>query len=224
MRLKVLGPAAVAGALMASGASAASVTYTDSVGLSATNFSGLTLSVPQFDGSLGVLQSIDFTLNGLVEGVAEVESRDALPAVINLDLGAEITASTTAINILAVVLPVASETFNATAFDGSIDFGGTSGVTYGALSASDSDTRTLTGSDMAEFIGAGSVDIFLAATGQSSATGPGNVISSFTTDAGGDIEVTYNFDDPTTPIPLPAAGWMLIAGLAGLSFVKRRRC
>jgi hypothetical protein len=29
--------------------------------------------------------------------------------------------------------------------------------------------------------------------------------------------------DPTTPIPLPAAGWLLIGGLAGLAWLRRRQ-
>lgn len=35
--------------------------------------------------------------------------------------------------------------------------------------------------------------------------------------------IYYRAGNPTTPIPLPAAGWMLLAGLGGLVAAKRRR-
>jgi hypothetical protein len=37
------------------------------------------------------------------------------------------------------------------------------------------------------------------------------------------ISVTYTPPPPPNVVPLPAAGWMLLAGLGGIAAMKRRR-
>lgn len=56
--------------------------------------------------------------------------------------------------------------------------------------------------------------------------GRGSVVlqgGAFNTTAGGSILAGVAPADPMAPVPLPAAGWMLLAGIGGLAAVKRRK-
>lgn len=204
-------------------ASAATQMYMDSVALSTTNWSD-SISVSQFDGSLGTLNSVTVELEGTVEGNAFGESLDASPATIALDLAAELTASTTALGDLATALPIASETFAASAADGAIDFGGTAGISFIGLSNSDTDTGVLTGADMDEFIGMGLVTVLVDATGESTGSGAGNLITQFATSASAKITVIYDYtENPVTAVPVPAALPLMLGALGFAGFVGRRR-
>lgn len=85
---------ALCGAILglAQPAAAATLSYSDSISpAQITNWTNM-LSVQQFDSSLGTLQSVLVTLDGLVEGSAKTESMDSAPSTVTLDLQAEISA------------------------------------------------------------------------------------------------------------------------------------
>lgn len=209
--------------LSAAAASAATIEFSDSVSLQSTNWAE-TLSVTQFDSGLGTLNSVMVTLEGSVEGEANAESLDAAPATITLDISALIEASTAALGNIGTVLPVVSEIFNASAADGVIDFGGTAGIMTGLLSASDTDSSTFTGADMAEFIGGGDVSINVDASGESAGTGAGNLIQQFLTSAEATVTVKYDYDAAVVvpTVPLPAGALLLGTALLGLGFARRK--
>ncbi|MBK6451776.1 MAG: VPLPA-CTERM sorting domain-containing protein [Proteobacteria bacterium] len=50
-----------------------------------------------------------------------------------------------------------------------------------------------------------------------------NIRFGFTAGTGSASSLHEVFDFSTTPVPLPAAAWLLLSGLAGLGFVGRRR-
>ena len=120
---------------------------------------------------------------------------------------------------LAVVLPVAMETFEADIFDGDLDFMGPSGMTFAGLMADDSDMSTLTSGmdDLSAWIGGGSVKLDAAAMGASSGTGAGNLFLQFETLASAKITVIYKY----TVIPTP--GSFALLGIAGLCATRRNR-
>lgn len=216
--------AAAAFGIAASAASATTLSYTDSVTLQSTNWIEM-LSVDQFDSALGDLNSVTVMLTGTVEGEASAESLDAAPATITLDLSALISASTANLGNVAAVLPVVSSTEMLDMFDGLIDFDGPSGTASGVVTADDMDTGVLTGADMAEFIGGGSVVLSLEAMGQSSGTGAGNLITSFLTSAAATVTVVYDYDPAQgpAPVPLPASVLLLGAALGGLGLARRKK-
>ncbi len=183
------------------------------------------LTVTKFDPALGVLQSIDFVLTGRVQGSAAFESRDAKANVITTNLSASITLDRPDNSQLAVVVPLVSMMTSATAYDGVLDFGGTSGATFNGLQSSLVDTVAgdKAASDLALFTGSsgapGSISLSAAATGQSSASGSGNLVSQFTTNAGADFTVTYNY----TPAPEPGTYALMLGGFGALVGVQRLR-
>lgn len=208
-------------ALMSSAAFAATLEYSDSVALQLTNFSD-TASVAQFDPTLGTLNSVMVTLEGVVNGSARGENIGPSPVQIGLNLSATVSAALGA-TTLVTVIPTANQVFNASAFDGTLDFGGTSGATYDPLSGSETDSVTLTDAgDLAAFLGNGTIDFTVAATGSSFATGGGNVVTAFNTNAGGTVTVKYDYTE-LAPIPLPAGGVLLLGGLFAAAGLRMRR-
>jgi len=210
---------AVACLAVGSNASAATILYDGSVPTATTNWDVM-IDVPQFDdmGGTRVLKTISIFLEGTVSGTASGESLDAAPAVVELFLQSEISLSLGGSD-LAVVIPVANASFNATAWDGTTDFGGTSGASFANLNASDSTKGLLIqgNDDLTPWIGGGTVTLDGAAIGQSSGSGAGNLILQFATDASlvWSVEYEYNI--------IPAPGAVALFGLAGVGAIRRRR-
>jgi hypothetical protein len=119
--------------------------------------------------------------------------------------------------VLAGVVPVVSNTFNATAYDGVTDFGGTSGVSYLSLLASDNLNGNVAPVDWAGWIGLGDVTLPVDAVGLSGGTGAGNLIQQFDTDAGADFLITYTYDAAGVPEPGSIAmSALVLLGAAGV--------
>jgi len=217
---KLLCGAALLSVATFSNAAVMTVTETASVGLTTTNFDEV-VSVNQFDDTMGALQSVTFTLEGFVEANASVESLDAAPAEVTTNISVTLTLTETILNnTLVVTVPSLSETFNATAFDGTIDFAGTSGIAYTGLTADQTETNTFTdAATLGLFTGLGTVDLNLNALAESFASGAGNLITQFATQAGGNISVNYAYDVPSVSAPSHLA----LLGLGLVAFAGMRR-
>lgn len=197
----------------------AMVMYSDSVPVQTTNWSD-TMMLPLFDPSLGTLTSVKLTLEGSVSGTASYESLDASPATIDLNLQATITLQKPDLSNLVQIIPLANVSENASAFDGTIDFGGTSGNTFAGLNGSDMDMTTLVlPADLALFTGVGNINLPVSGTGSSSGSGAGNLITQFATSAGATAKVTYTFE----PVPEPASFVLFGLGALGLAAGAWRR-
>lgn len=207
-------------ALLAVSAGASTVSYGPyAQPLSTTNWS-TSITLPQFDPALGTLNSISFVLFGHVEGTAKFESMDAAPAVITMDLSAMLKLKRPDLTDLVVTIPVASTSDNASAFDGTIDFGGTSGNTYGGLSANDTESATTsTAADKALFTGLGSIVLPVTASGASTGSGAGNLLLQFQTSASAWATVTYDY----TAVPEPSSLLALMSGLGVIGLAIRRK-
>lgn len=197
--------------------SADTIMFSDSVALQPTNFNS-SVSVPKFNPGLGTLTKVIFELSGHVEGQARFESLDAGPTTISMQLAAQINLQRPDLSSLVVALPLAMTMDNATAYDGTMDFGGTSGKTYPALAGNDLEMSMTTAPlDLALFTGVGNIMLPVMATGASSGSGAGNLLLQFNTSASSEVTVTYEY----TVIPEPATAMLVSLGALGL--FRRRR-
>lgn len=215
--------ALVASLALAGAADATTVSYTsNTVGPQATSFFDLPVTLQQFDPALGTLQSIKITLLGTVSGNLQAESLDNSAATLLAQLSTLLTLSRPDSSALVSTTASSSQSFNASAYDGTIDFGGTSGFSSGPLSSSSSNAITLTSaSDLSLFTGTGSIAALLTALGASSVSGAGNIISQIATNAAGTATIEYTF--LTDGVPEAATWAMMVVGFGFAGSALRRR-
>jgi hypothetical protein len=176
---------------LSSAARAGQVCYSSDVPPSFTNWTQR-LGVPQFDPNLGVLNSVSVSFSGRLQGSLRFESLDAKPAVVSSVYAAQIVLALQGDpNSLVSLTP--SQSFNdaVTAFDGAIDFGGTSGVSHLGIDVTDAGVWSPV--NLAPFTGTGTVAFVASAAGSSIVTGPGNVVSQIQTVASVHLTVCYDF-------------------------------
>ena len=186
------------------------VQFIETIPPARTNFTA-TVTFPQFDPSLGTLTGITFTLVGHVEGTFQFESLDVVPAPVTGLLRARIALNRPDNSLLMAVLPTVTTMDLVTAFDGDIDFGGTSGRTLTGLAAvaTDSLTAPPPASDLALFTGTGTISLPVVATGQSTASGSGSLAIGFTTSAAAVVTVTYSYL-PDEDLPSSLSGSVFV--------------
>ncbi len=180
-------------------AAAADKTVSDTIGPQHTNWRD-TLAVDKFDPAEGTLRNVDITLAGTIDGAAKYESNDAQAKTVTLNLAANIQLQRPNNGQILQAAPTLQKVDNATAFDGLVDFDGTSGGTFPDLAATTSDHIVLTApADLVLFTGSGQILLPVQATGASRAIGSGNVVAEFMVNAQATITVKYTYEPATTP-------------------------
>lgn len=208
---KILGTATTLVGIIATAgtANAASLTKTVSTSFAPTNINQ-SIGIEQFNSSLGTLQSVTINFTGDIKGDAGFENISPNPDKITVTLGGNLSLSLNNQSLLTLN-PQNVSNYETGAYDGTINFGGTSGQTILALMASQSGTFTSTDSQFLQsFIGNSNVNFAFSALGNSVVAGSGNISSFVATLAKTNIQVTYEYDPAQT---IPEGSTLLGLGL-----------
>ena len=205
-RYSVFTGLAVGATLFAASASAQTQTvcFNGSIPLTPTNWTN-NISVSKFDAALGTLQSIQFTLGGNIAGSVKIESQDSAATVVSTNFQATLTLTRPDLSVIVVTVPIANFMDNLAAADGTLDFGGPSGVSHLGITAmaSNGATSPPPASDLVLFTGPagspGNISLPVTAVGSSIATGSGNLITQFMTSAAVNVQVCYTYLTNTPP-------------------------
>jgi len=206
--------------------SAATISFSDEVipNPSATDWTDQ-LFLPQFNSALGTLTEVRLVLNGSMYASFGYENKrdiaQNMSYLYNMDQDLSLTS--TDLPSLTMATTRGDMSWHSLglvpAFDGVVDYGGTSGgtIVYDLLTDSGEYIYTAAG-DLAKFIGLGDVvyDGVATAYVTMGLTG-GNSASKSVSLVGASVSVEYTY----TPVPEPATVGLL--SLGGLLVVRRRR-
>ena len=192
--MQILVPIMLMGVFAAMASAAVLGPFSDSLGFYETDWGlppdpcGVTL--PKFDGTLGVLTKVTITFRGEIQGMMGVENYSTRSgATTTLNLGPNVTLSRPGGAVLAFSTPSASETDTFESYDGVIDWDGLSGVTHDNVDACDVVVEVLlapfSAADQALFVGGPGETLWLPvmAQGAGAVTGGGSLLALFKTEA-----------------------------------------
>lgn len=231
MRGKMLAMVGVMSLLGVAAARADVLVQTDtaSFGPVATNFPPppVVVTLDKYNPIYGPLTRIEIDFNGSVSGMGGIENLNAASGIngASLTLSATLTLMRPDNSTLVAVIPSDVRSgINLGGFDSTIDFGGTSGVTFNDFAGSDFDGVVLNPVSPADlalftatFLGE-TIDLNVSGVANSVAMGSGNVTSFFNTFASGDVTIRYYANS----IPSPASAVLGLMG-TGLVTLRRRR-
>jgi hypothetical protein len=221
----------------ASIANAGTISYTDEFDFQNTNFEE-NLTVDKFDSNLGTLQSIELEFIGSIRGDAQFESMDNADSTITATLDSSLQIESPDNRFFTELNPSVSVSEEVSAFDGTLDFDGSSGRSYTRNNGNglqSSTTKTVqidapTQSDFELFTApnGGSIDFSVNAEGSSRVEGPGNVASILSTLSAAEVQISYDYQENNqadTPRDIVEPTGMLGIGLVGglTLFVKRKK-
>ncbi len=184
-----------------------------------------TFRAPQFDPTLGTLESVVISLTGRTEGVAAFENLGESPADVQIRYTAEFQLVQDSSPIL-VASPTLELSDVVSAFDGVLNYTGDSGRTYKDIAAdATSDTTFILGrDDLTSYIGTGLLSIRLLTggfIGQPQSSGALNASDDLELYINQRLSATVDLTYEYTAVPEP--GLATLVGLGGGVLLRRRR-
>jgi hypothetical protein len=189
--------------------SVAAPTPTQQVTATFTPFStggSQTQSVAQFNPALGTLNSVQVILNGTLNSDVKVENLDAAPSTVNAQVNGNLSLQGPGGTSLSVSPTISENSTSLSPYDGTLDYGGTSGRDFGEQSASAQQSITLT-NNLSAWEGTGNVSLTESAQSTSTVSGSGNEQVHICSEGAGTATVIYNYTPapPPAPPPVPPA-------------------
>lgn len=150
-------------------------------------------TLPQFDPSLGNLQSIEIRVDGKIISDIKIENLDDETSQVGGSVAGTVVLNGPGFNLNVNIAGNAVIAQSLAAYDGTTDYAGPSGVSLGTKTATGSNTQTLTGTAMNAFIGTGTVNLSFLAQATTQASGGGNLFANIANQGGGQVTVTYRY-------------------------------
>jgi hypothetical protein len=176
------------------------------------------------EGGTLILESVMFSLNAFVTGSALIENRNVDSAMINATLSADVLLSDALSGSLISLAPSVSEMSSVGGFDGTVDFGGTSGLTFLNMNANESGQFMLVDmTSLADYIGVGTSTLDFIVQATSDVIGGGNLTSELLTNAGADIRVVYTYSEELVPSVVSEPPYIALLGMGLIAFARLRR-
>lgn len=163
-------------------------------------------SVPQFNASLGTLQSVEISVNGQILSTIKAENRSSSPVTATGNAAGTMLLNGPGFNLNLQINSVAIAAKPLSAFDGNLNYAGNSGFTV-TQTASGSKTITLTGSSLNAFLGNDSVNLSFLAQAASEVTGGSNLASAISSLGNAQVTVTYRYQSAS---PLMAGKYTIV--------------
>ena len=156
-----------------------------------------TLAAAGFNPMLGTLEAVNITVTGDIQASVAAENEDSTAGSV----------TATQVATVALALPggavTAAPTVTAAlalgAFDGAVDYAGTSGKIDQGLTATNTTTVALTDTaDLAAFLGQGTVTVPISDLGTGTLTGPANLAAALLAQSGATVTIDYSYAPPVT--------------------------
>ena len=205
-------------------AQAASLSYDDFFAASTTDWDHI-VTFPKFSIPGATLNSVSFFIEGTLWSNTKIESLDKAPSLVSaLCTGSLILSRPDQSPLASALSSVVCLPHPLAAFDGVLDFTGTSGKDFGTQACyTSSSYMSASAADLALFNGAGSIMLPLSTKAVATVSGAGNVVSQINTKADAHVQIVYNFQ-PTPPVPEPGTVSLFVgAGISGISMLSFRR-
>ena len=210
----------VLGCLLAGQVRAAVIVHSTTVAAQPAGWSQ-TVNLPQFDPNLGNLESVTLRIIGNISGDVGVENLEDKFSSVSANLAGSFGVYDQGNQLLLTLNLLQTGQQVVDPFDNMLDYGGTSGYTFGSLTASGNSSASYSspGDNLMPFIGLGNLQFYIDVTDTSSGNSSGGNFAFWSALLGGaTLEISYstgNIPEPTTVAHLVVA--------AGICYVLRRR-
>ncbi len=170
------------------------LSFSDSTFTATPNWS-TTLSVPQFDPTLGTLLTVTVGFSGYMTGSVYLENLSNLSGtVVDEQLASYLTLNNVDMSSILDIELLHQSSTPLGVFDGNLDFSGISGTSFIGITLSDSVQRGPYSEDNALFTGNGQMTFPVIATDYSWHQGSGNLALVFQNVSSASMTVTYNYN------------------------------